>query len=216
MQMIRDQITAGRPVTAVQGAMSATVGMILDRVSRGHSLRAAAEEAYDAGITEPQISSDLSGHDIVEKLRVIAFACGCELPAAKVAMKPPFPESALVKVKTGERPIQVFEALEAFDQSEAFAHRAAEAFKAGRRWRFLATLELDRGDATATIGLEEVDEDHYAFPIRGQEIVCALWEERPSKADKAGSGPVLVIRGQGAGKAAGEGVLADIVRLVSI
>lgn len=215
LQMIRDQVSSGRPIAAVQGAMSATVGMILDRIGRGNvSLRQAVEEAFNSGITEPNIISDLSGDDVAEKLRVIAFALGCDLPPERIIRDPPlFPPEYLVN---SDYPKGLFEALEVFDAKESFAKRAAEAFQQGRRWRFLATLELDgRGGAKASIIKEEVSEEHFTFLARCQEIVFALWEE-PVKGQASEYGPTLVVRGQGAGKAAGEGVLSDVVRLVGL
>jgi len=61
-----------------------------------------------------------------------------------------------------------------------------------------------------------VDEEHFAFSIRGQEIVCALREDVQQMCTPAEANPLLVLRGQGAGKAAGEGTLADVVRLVGL
>ncbi|CAE8647171.1 unnamed protein product [Polarella glacialis] len=235
LQAIRDQLYSGKRVSVVQGTFSATLGLILDRVSRGGlTLREATEEAYKLGITEPLITSDLAGLDTVEKLRVVAFSMGIDLPEDCVELQPLVPMSALEGAMTVAA---VFEALDVFDKAEKFSQRAAAAFQAGRRWRFIATLELHAGPdrkgigvgdghhgratARAKVRVEEVGEDHFAFPNRGQEIACALWEDFPfnegdgivARTSWGGAAP-LVLRGPGAGKAAGEGALSDVVRLV--
>jgi homoserine dehydrogenase len=221
--------------------LSGTCGLILDFISRcGCSLRTAAEKAFDLGITEPRISADLSGQDVLDKLRLVAFAMGCELADEDVKLTPLVPHSVLLDDNPGkddhqpsstqmrrQRMQTVFEALEAYDVRERFVERASESYKAGRRWRFLAKLELGRSKAKARIGLSEVDEEHYAFPSRGQEIVFALWDDEantkgtgnPQNGDSAArraSMPIVVVRGQAAGTAAGEGVLGDVVKLVDI
>lgn len=237
LQTIRDQLQAGRRVSAVQGTFSATLGLILDRVTRGNAtLREAAEEAHSLGICEPLITLDLGGYDTVEKLRVVAFALGCELPEECVNLRPLIPLPALeahgLKGK-GATPEDVFKALEAFDRAESFAERASKAFREGRRWRFVAILELHSSGpspvsspdassgshkrsisgprASASIGLEEVTEEHFAFANSGQEVACALYEDLADT-----TSPPLVLRGQGAGRAAGEGALSDVIRLVGL
>jgi aspartokinase/homoserine dehydrogenase 1 len=229
LEIIRDQIQAGRRLSSVEGALSGSLGWILDQVGRcGCTVRAAAEAAYTMGIFEPRLGSDLSGRDVLQKLRVVAFALGCELAEEDVNLTPLIPHDALPDDTPGfeydhaSKPQAVFEALESFDVRERFAQRASESHKAGRRWRYLATLDLrSNSRAKATIGLKEVDEEHFAFPIRGQEIVVALWEDArrgdsSPPQDGEPSMPTLVLRGQGAGKAAGEGVLGDVMKLVGL
>eukprot|EP00933_Yihiella_yeosuensis_P043744 TRINITY_DN3865_c0_g1_i1.p1 TRINITY_DN3865_c0_g1~~TRINITY_DN3865_c0_g1_i1.p1 ORF type:complete len:420 (+),score=68.07 TRINITY_DN3865_c0_g1_i1:128-1261(+) len=240
LQTIRDQLQAGRRVSTVQGTFSATVGFILDRISRdGKTLRQASEEAYAMGICEPVITADLVGGDTIEKLRVVAFALGCELPEDRVELKPVVAVDALQKhgldLNGGTpSPEDIFEALDAFDRAEAFSESAARDYQNGKRWRFVATLQLHTrgqspglrptepgleraGIACATIGLEKVDEKHFAYPNIWQEVSFALWEDPISSAEtpKHHSAP-LVLRGLGAGKAAGEGALADVIRLVGL
>jgi homoserine dehydrogenase len=216
LQTIRDQIEAGRRVSIVQGSMSATLGLILDRIGRcGRSLRQAVAEACDLGIAEPQVVTDLTGHDIADKFRVIAFALGWDLPDRDVKFDPLVPTACLPCGDATRE--QILDAVEAFDEREAFAKRAAVAYQSGRRWRYISTLKLHRrGTATAHGTLEEVDEEHFAFSIRGQEIVCALREDVQQMCTPAEANPLLVLRGQGAGKAAGEGTLADVVRLTGL
>jgi aspartokinase/homoserine dehydrogenase 1 len=216
LQTIRDQIEAGRRISIVQGSMSATLGFILDRIGRlGKTLREAVEEADVLGITEPQLATDLTGHDIADKFRVIAFALGCELPDCDMKVEPLVPAQCLPSDDVPRE--QILDAVEAFDRREAFAERAAAAHQKGRRWRYISTLKLQRrGTATASSVLEEVDEEHFAFSLRGQEIVCALREDVQQLCSPAESNPLLVLRGQVAGKTAGEGTLADVIRLVGL
>jgi aspartate kinase len=220
LETIRDQIEAGRRLCTMEGALSGSLGVILDQISRcGCSLRAAAEAAYSMGIFEPRMTSDFSGQDVLQKLRVVAFALGCELADEDVSLTPLIPRDVLPddkSVSESDSAQRVFEALEKYDLRESFAQRAADAYKQGKRWRYIASLELRSSTrASATIGLREVDEEHFAYPIRGQEIVCALWEDsRREDRNAADAMPTLVLRGQGAGKAAGQGVLGDVMQLV--
>lgn len=215
LEAVREQLQAGRRVSVVGGAFSATVGFVLDRVSRcGDSLREAVSLAWASGITEPRLSTDLSGQDVAEKLRATAFGLGCQLEDGDVSLQPLVPAAALPDDTSSSDYAAgaeaVLEALDVYDERERFSKRAAEAYAAGVRWRYIGTLELSgNGRARATIGIEEVREEHFAFGLRGQEIACALSEE-------VGAAPLLVLRGQGAGRAAGTGVLGDVMQLVGL
>jgi len=219
LETIRDQLASGKRVCRVEGTLSATVSLILDRISRsGDTLCEACEAAHRLGITEPHIGSDLSGDDIINKMRVVAFALGCELKPESIKHTPLVPSDDLPKkVGSPSELAAVFEAIDAFDKRESLAKSAAEAFKAGKRWRYLATLEIhSKGLASLSVGLKELNENHFAFAMSGKEVACALWQEASSEAGVNGTEPepMLVMRVQGAGPTSGEGVLSDVVRLV--
>merc|ERR1719399_576949 len=148
---------------------------------QGKTLREAVEFADNEKITETILKNDLGGYDVLEKLQVIAFALGWELPASKVRRVPLIPEAEIPdEAKDGVGRQQVFEALDKFDQRTGFSKHAAKVHKSGRRLRYIATIELRSSKfARADISLEEVDEDHFTFPINAQEISFALFDEPP-------------------------------------
>lgn len=182
LETIRNQVQAGRQLRVVQASLSSSCGLILDRISRcGDTLLAAAECAQSSlGISDAELIADLRGEGVMEKLRVIAFALGCRLSDKDIELQP------LLCLSDDPLP----EALGAFDATHAFAERAASAFKAGRHWRYLATLRFPgrggaaaRGVATARVALEEVADGHFSVPLRGPEIAGALWGATGAEAD---------------------------------
>lgn len=179
---IRSRLQSGSRLRVVQGLLSSSIGLILDMITRqGKTLREAVEFADNEKITETILKNDLGGYDVLEKLQVIAFALGWELPASKVRRVPLIPEAEIPdEAKDGVGRQQVFEALDKFDQRTGFSKNAAKVHKSGRRLRYIATIELRSSKfARADISLEEVDEDHFTFPINAQEISFALFDEPP-------------------------------------
>lgn len=218
LETIREQLASGKRVCRVEGSLSATISLIVDRISRsGDTLRQACETAQRLQITEPHIGSDLSGDDVINKMRVVAFALGCELKAENIKHTPLVPNAELPsKIGSPSELEAVFEAIDAFDKRESLSQRATDAFKANKRWRYMATLEIhSKGVAALTVGVKELNEDHFAFAMRGKEVACALWQESfEAGFNNTEPDPMLVMRVQGAGPTSGEGVLADVVRLV--
>jgi homoserine dehydrogenase len=179
---IRSRLQSGSRLRVVQCLLSSSIGLILDMMGRqGKTLREAVEFADNEQIMENFLRDDLLGYDVLAKLNVIAFALGWELPEANVRRVPLVPEADLPdEAQDGIGRQQVFEALDKFDQRMGFSKKASEVHKSGRRLRYIATIELRSSKfARADISLEEVDEDHFTFPITKQEIGFALFDEPP-------------------------------------
>lgn len=181
---IQSRLASGSRLRVVQGLLSSSIGLILDMISRqGKTLREAVEFADSEKITEQILKNDLGGYDVLEKLQVIAFALGWELPASKVRRVPLIPDDVVPdEARDGVGRQEVFEALETWDKRTGFSANAAQVYKSGRRLRYIATIELRSSKfARAEITLEEVGEDHFTFPNREQEISFALFDEPPAE-----------------------------------
>eukprot|EP00746_Dinoflagellata_sp_MGD_P128931 gnl/MRDRNA2_/MRDRNA2_63212_c0_seq2.p1 gnl/MRDRNA2_/MRDRNA2_63212_c0~~gnl/MRDRNA2_/MRDRNA2_63212_c0_seq2.p1 ORF type:complete len:1077 (+),score=215.75 gnl/MRDRNA2_/MRDRNA2_63212_c0_seq2:102-3332(+) len=179
---MQSRLASGSRLRVVQGLLSSTIGLVLDMIScQGKTLREAVECADNEKITEQILKHDLGGYDVLEKLKVIAFALGWELPASKVRRVPLIPDDVVPdEVQEGVGRKEVFEALEKWDKQTGFSENAAKVYKSGRRLRYIATIELRSSKfAKAEIALEEVSEDHFTFPIKQQEISFALFDEPP-------------------------------------
>lgn len=64
---------AGVEVRSVSGILNGTTNFILDQLSDGKSFQEAVSEAQERGYAESDPSRDLSGEDIEDKLRVLAW-----------------------------------------------------------------------------------------------------------------------------------------------
>lgn len=64
---------AGVQVTRVSGILNGTSNYVLDQVSRGHSLSDAIREAQLHGYAEADPTRDLSGEDVEDKVRILAW-----------------------------------------------------------------------------------------------------------------------------------------------
>merc|ERR1719201_21322 len=120
---IRSRLQSGSRLRVVQGLLSSSIGLILDMITRqGKTLREAVEFADNEKITETILKNDLGGYDVLEKLQVIAFALGWELPASKVRRVPLIPDDVVPdEARDGVGRQEVFEALETWDKRTGFS-----------------------------------------------------------------------------------------------
>ncbi len=79
---------AGVDIKRISGILNGTTNFVLDQLSQGRSFSEAVREAQDAGYAEADPTRDLSGEDIEDKLRVLAWlAFGADPASVKVARK---------------------------------------------------------------------------------------------------------------------------------
>ncbi len=64
--------------TRIRGVLNGTANFVLSRLAEGASLDAAIAEAQRLGLAEADPSRDLDGRDSLDKLRVLALACGID------------------------------------------------------------------------------------------------------------------------------------------
>jgi aspartokinase/homoserine dehydrogenase len=226
LSTIRGLLQAGQSVCTVEVSFSATIGYMMDRIGRkGRSLREAAEDAREQGYPEPRFWADLSGHDMLQKMRLVAFALGCELPEDATQCPEFFPG-----IPDTAEDAEVYAFLDDYDEKTSFSKKVQSGYEAGRRVRFIATLDVRVGSRSASVSFkkEDVESDHWAHQLQKNEIAAALFQSealRPNTlvAEVNSNGvkktdttlPMLVLRAPGAGRVQGEAALSDLVRMVT-
>ncbi len=193
LHALRELLTTGDRIEAIEGALSGTLGFLVTRLQDGLSVGDAVREAEAAGYTEPDPREDLSGRDVARKALIIGRAVGLALEPADVVCEPLLDdlddglEAAIARHGT---------ALEA---------RVREAGERGHVLRYVATIRPD----TVSVGLREVPADDPIGQLRGPDNLLvfrtARYREYP-----------LVVRGPGAGaQVTAAGVLGDVIRAAS-
>jgi aspartokinase/homoserine dehydrogenase 1 len=76
----------------------------------------------------------------------------------------------------------------------------------GLKWRYLANLREGKG----TMGLEEVNSDHPAYPLEASNNIIMITTDRYRELP-------LIVKGYGAGaEVTAAGVFADVIRVANI
>lgn len=196
LSTLRDLVATGDEILRIDGVLSGTANAVFDALGRGAELSAAVRQAFDDGLTEPHPYEDLSGADVMRKLCILGRLAGRALEPEEVEIEPIVPALPYASL-----------ALDAFWQQlpvadAALAARRQEAHVAGKRLRYLASID-DRG---ARVGIEAVLPEHPAFALAGPDNLVAFTTRRYHRSP-------LVVRGPGAGPAVtAAGVFADILR----
>jgi homoserine dehydrogenase len=160
---------AGATPVRLRGILNASVNFICSRMDTGTSYRAALGEARAAGLTEPDPSADVDGHDSVAKLMILSgLVFGRPLSAGEVAVR------ALTDVPESE-----FEAASA----------------AGRRIREVAVLDPEAGRfAVETTALDRGDP---LFEVEGTTNAVRVVADPLGELSITGPGAGPELAGQG-------------------
>ena len=184
-------------ILSIEAVVSCTLNQILgDYRPGGESFASLVRKAQAAGLTEPDPRLDLSGHDALRKLLILAREAGVQLEEEDVEITPVVPLA-------GGSVEDFYQALEA--QEETLSRAAREAELQGFRRRFVASLEKTADGYRAGIGIRNVPPVHPAYHLRGTEnaiIVRSAFHPYP-----------LVIQGPGEGaREAASSILNDLLR----
>jgi homoserine dehydrogenase len=176
---------AGAVPIALRGILNATVNFILCRMADGRSYREALAEAQDLGLAERDPTADVEGHDAVAKLMILA---------ALVFGRQLRPEEIACRGITDIAPSDI-----------------EQAASGGAQLRHVASLEFAEpgglGDVRARVEPTLVSRDDSLAGVEGTTNAIAL------QATPLGE---ITITGPGAGpELAGQGVLSDLIRLVT-
>ena len=197
LRTINDLVATGDEVVSVEGVFSGTLGFVLGEVMAGQSFSEALAEARAKGYTEPDPRADLSGHDVVRKLLIVARVAGMVIEPADVSVELLLPGDGWQ-----DGGVDAFMA-QTRGVDETFAQRRASAIEQGRHLCFLGSVSRE----SATVGLTAVAPEHPCFGLRGTDNVVIIRTARyPTP---------VVVRGAGAGpEVTAAGVLADILAAV--
>jgi aspartokinase/homoserine dehydrogenase 1 len=189
-------IESGDRVEKIEGALSGTLGFLLDEVSQGRPFSAALRDAMARGYTEPDPRDDLSGMDVGRKALILGRLLGFpgELQSSMV--------ESLVPRAARTLPLAGFlGALERLDPE--WQRRVDAAVGRGRVLRYVATVTR----RSLEVELREVERSSPFAALKGADntvvFTTARYKINP-----------LVITGPGAGPAVtAAGVLNDVLQL---
>ena len=189
-------LQTGDEVTAIDAAISGTLGYISTEIQAGMPFSAALLAAQDLGYTEPDPRDDLGGVDARRKALILARRLGMRLNIADIQVESLVP--------SGLNDISLTAFWEQLPASNAeYAARVTEAAARGNVLRYLARID----SSGASVALREVPLNSVAGSLGGTESLFVFHTRR------YGDQP-LAVRGRGAGaEVTASGVLGDILRL---
>jgi homoserine dehydrogenase len=164
---------AGRVVSRVTGVLNGTTNFVLGLAEEGRGFWEAVREAQERGYAEPDPSADLEGFDLAAKAVIVSCSLGYPLSLGDVEIRDRVDESVF--------------------------RRAAEAAGAGRRLKYVATVEPGRG---ARVEVVEVGPGNPLYRLRGvmNGVLVEAVEAEP-----------VYVEGPGAGRlATAASLLADL------
>lgn len=192
-------INSGDHIQKMQAVLSGTLNFIFNTISSDIQLSKAILMAKEAGFSEPDPRIDLSGKDVVRKLVILAREAGYPVEQEDVIKKLFIPD----KYFDGS--------LEDFwktvsDLDDDFEEKRAKLVACGKRWRFVATMEMGHCE----VGLQEVDSLHPFYDLQGSNNIVLITTERYNEYP-------MMIKGYGAGASVtAAGVFSDIISIANI
>ncbi|MDQ5823769.1 MAG: homoserine dehydrogenase [Chloroflexota bacterium] len=189
-------LQTGDEVTAIDAAISGTLGYISTQIQTGVSFSSALLAAQDLGYTEPDPRDDLGGVDARRKALILARRRGMRLNMADIQVE------SLVPPGLSDISLRDFWAQLPVSDPE-YRTRVADAAARGNVLRYLARVD----SSGASVALREVPLNSVAGSLSGTESLFMFHTRR------YGDQP-LAVRGRGAGaEVTASGVLGDILRL---
>lgn len=199
---INDLQRSGDKVHSISGIFSGTMSWLFEHFDKGEkSFSELVIEARTLGFTEPDPREDLSCHDIVRKLLIVARDIGAQLDWGDVEIQGLVPEH-LKDLSLDE----FFEQITELDAPMEALWKKAEG--SNQLPRLMASFEIKEGRSHAKVGIEFIDNtDMLTNLIPGENIfvISSDWyQDMP-----------LVISGPGAGrKVTAGGVQSDLHQLL--
>ncbi len=185
---------SGEKIISLEAILSGTLNYLFSNYDGSKTFATLIKEAKEAGYTEPDPRTDLSGGDVVRKCTIIARECGFRIEQSEIEAEPAI-ESSLMQGSTDD----FYKRVERAEKSIAEMFRAAA--ERGERLRYIATIE----EGKCTVGVKSVAPDHPLYNI------CGTNNSLMIKTSNYPDGVVISGAGAGARVTAG-GVLNDILR----
>ena len=192
-------INSGDHIQKMQAVLSGTLNFIFNTISSDIKLSKAILMAKEAGFSEPDPRIDLSGKDVVRKLVILAREAGYPVEQEDVIKKQFIPD------KYFEGSLEDFWKTVS-DLDDDFEEKRAKLVANGKRWRFVATMEMGHCE----VGLQEVDSLHPFYDLQGSNNIVLITTERYNEYP-------MMIKGYGAGASVtAAGVFSDIISIANI
>ncbi|TFU94721.1 bifunctional aspartate kinase/homoserine dehydrogenase I [Barnesiella sp. WM24] len=196
---INNLINSGDRILKIEAVVSGTLNYIFNVLSREVPMSRAIKMAQEAGYSEPDPRTDLSGKDVIRKLVILAREAGYKVEQDDVEAHLFIPEKYFLgTIEDFYRNITEIDA--------DFERQRAEAQDAGEHFRFVARLD----NGVTSVGLQKVDSVHPFYHLEGSNNVILITTERYNEYP-------MVIKGYGAGaEVTAAGVFSDIIGIANI
>lgn len=194
---ISDLVNSGDQIHKIEGVLSGSLSFIFNSFHEGTRFSNIVRQAQEHGYTEPDPREDLNGFDVARKLTILARESGVKLEREEIEIENILP----LACQQAETVDAFYEALEAADHE--FEARRKQAEDAGKRLRFIATLDGEK----AYVSLQAVGDSSPFYQLAGSENMIVFTSERYRECP-------LVIKGPGAGaEVTAAGVFSEILRI---
>lgn len=191
---INDLRSSGDRILKIEAVLSGTLNFIFNALSKEVPFSEAVRQAKEKGYSEPDPRVDLSGIDVMRKLVILTREGGYHAEQSQVERNLFVPSDIM------EGSMEEFwKRLPELDEDFEARREVLEA--EGKRWRFVARMEMGR----MSVGLEAVDSRHPFYGLEGSNNIVLLTTERYREYP-------MLIQGYGAGAAVtAAGVFANII-----
>ena len=196
---INDLRNSGDRILRIEAVLSGTLNFIFNTISRDIPFSETVRLAKEEGYSEPDPRIDLSGKDVVRKLVILTREAGYKVEQEDVEKHLFVPDSYF----EGNQD-EFWKHLPELDDD--FEQRRRQLEAAGKRWRFVATMEQGR----TSVALKEIAHDHPFYNLEGSNNIVLLTTERYHEYP-------MLIQGYGAGASVtAAGVFANIMSIANI
>ena len=196
---INDLRNSGDKILKIEAVLSGTLNFIFNEISATVPFSETVRRAKEQGYSEPDPRIDLSGTDVVRKLVILTREAGYQVEQDDVVKNLFVPDAYF------DGSVEDF--WQKLPQLDAdFEQRRQQLEAAGKRWRFVATME----NGKANVALREVDRNHPFYNLEGSNNIVLLTTERYKEYP-------MQIQGYGAGAGVtAAGVFANIMSIANI
>ena len=203
---INDLCNSGDKILKIEAILSGTLNFIFNEIAADVPFSETVRRAKEQRYSEPDPRIDLSGTDVIRKLVILTREAGYKVEQDDVEKHLFVPDSYF------QGSLDDFWAkLPELDADFEARRKVLEA--EGKRWRFVATMEVGSEDQTAfktSVALKEVPKNHPFYPLEGSNNIVLLTTERYKEYP-------MLIQGYGAGAAVtAAGVFANIMSIANI
>lgn len=194
-----DLIKSGDKIHKIQAVLSGSLNYIFNTFNEDTTFLKVVQSASEEGYTEPDPRIDLSGSDVMRKILILVRESGLQLEMEDIQNKGFVPEECM-----NEDSVEAF--MESLERHEStFQDMCSQAKAHKTKLKYVA--QFDKG--VASVGLEEVSEDHPFYHLEGKDNIVLFYTNRYSEQP-------LVIKGAGAGAAVtASGIFADIMKIAN-
>lgn len=196
---INDLRNSGDRILKIEAVLSGTLNFIFNELAADVPFSETVRRAKEQGYSEPDPRIDLSGVDVIRKLVILTREAGYRVEQDDVERQLFVPDDFFHGSVD-----DFWQRLPELDADFELRRQQLEA--AGRRWRFVATME---GGKTS-VALRAVDGSHPFYNLEGSNNIILLTTERYKEYP-------MQIKGYGAGASVtAAGVFANIMSIANI